>query len=250
MTELALLADLFKNVKRQGPGNEAATHRALDGISKSIPPSGKIADIGCGTGTQTLTLARHTDCTIIAIDLLPDFLDVLRERVHAEGLEGRVQAIEASMEDLPFEGGELDLIWSEGAIYNMGFRNGLQSWRKFLKPGGYLAVSELCWIRGNRPEELENYWNENYPDIDMASGKMAVLEDCGYEPTAYFHLSQECWWEHFYLPLLQELDLFTTRHSTSSIAQEIAANQRLEIQHYQRFKDYYSYGFFVARKVV
>jgi hypothetical protein len=44
------------------------------------------------------------------------------------------------MEDLHLEASSLDLIWSEGAIYNMGFEKGLQSWHQFLKTGGYIAV--------------------------------------------------------------------------------------------------------------
>jgi len=41
------------------------------------------------------------------------------------------------MDDLPFQDEELDLIWSEGAIYNIGFERGLIEWRKFLK---YIAI--------------------------------------------------------------------------------------------------------------
>jgi hypothetical protein len=40
------------------------------------------------------------------------------------------------MDDLPFKEEELDLIWSEGAIYNIGFEKGLREWRKYLKKMG------------------------------------------------------------------------------------------------------------------
>ena len=36
----------------------------------------------------------------------------------------------------------LDLIWSEGAIYNIGFEQGVRDWRPFLKEGGVLVASE------------------------------------------------------------------------------------------------------------
>ena len=46
------------------------------------------------------------------------------------------------MDNLPFQNEELDLIWSEGAIYNIGFERGMNEWNKYLKKGGFIAVSE------------------------------------------------------------------------------------------------------------
>jgi hypothetical protein len=59
-SELELLLDLHRGNPRQGPGSEAMTLRALalTGLDRDRPL--RIADIGCGTGAQTLTLAAHT----------------------------------------------------------------------------------------------------------------------------------------------------------------------------------------------
>lgn len=64
------------------------------------------------------------------------------------------------MDNLPFREEELDLIWSEGAIYNIGFERGLNEWRKYLKTGGYIAVSEISWFTEQRPAEIHNFWME------------------------------------------------------------------------------------------
>ncbi len=61
-------------------------------------------------------------------------------------LDDRVKGIVGNMDALPFQEEELDLIWSEGAIYNIGFERGITEWRKFLKPGGYLAVTDASWF--------------------------------------------------------------------------------------------------------
>ena len=53
------------------------------------------------------------------------------------------------MDDLPFEREEFDIVWSEGAVYNMGFRKGVNYWKDFIKDGGILAVTELSWITEN-----------------------------------------------------------------------------------------------------
>ena len=60
---------------------------------------------------------------------------------------------------------ETTLIWSEGAIYNIGFERGLKEWRRFLKEGAYLAVSEASWFTEKRPAEIETFWQDAYPEI-------------------------------------------------------------------------------------
>lgn len=40
-----------------------------------------------------------------------------------------------SMENLPFGDREYDIIWSEGAIYNIGFERGVIDWNRYLKVG-------------------------------------------------------------------------------------------------------------------
>ena len=58
MEDYQLLIDLHKRAKRQGPGGDAETRKAIDlaMIDPSTPL--KIADIGCGTGSSTMLLAR------------------------------------------------------------------------------------------------------------------------------------------------------------------------------------------------
>jgi ubiquinone/menaquinone biosynthesis C-methylase UbiE len=146
MDDLKLLIDLHLTADRQGPGGEAETRRAIELAGLAKRRNLKLADIGCGTGASTLVLAKALDAHIFAVDFLPDFLDVLRSRAGSAGVADRIEAVTASMDALPIEPGSLDAIWSEGAIYNMGFENGVRQWRRFLKPGGILAVSELTWL--------------------------------------------------------------------------------------------------------
>jgi ubiquinone/menaquinone biosynthesis C-methylase UbiE len=121
-----LLIDLHLTADRQGPGGAAETRRAIELSGLSKQRGLKVADVGCGTGASTLVLAGGLDAQIIAVDLLPEFLDVLRSRAAQAGLAGRIRTTNATMESLPFAAGSLDAIWSEGAIYNMGFENGVR----------------------------------------------------------------------------------------------------------------------------
>ena len=101
MTELNLLIDLHRANARQGPGNPASTLRAfaLTGLEPQTPL--QVADIGCGSGDSTLTLARHTQGHVTAVDFSAVLLVELTRRADGAGLAGRIETREALMEELP-----------------------------------------------------------------------------------------------------------------------------------------------------
>lgn len=248
MTELELIIDLHKNSERQGPGSEAETLKALRCMNLSETDQLKIADIGCGSGGQTITLAQNLDGQITAVDLFPDFLTELQEKSQKLGLDHKIKMLQKSMDDLPFQDEELDLIWSEGAVYNIGFENGIRKWHRFLKKGGYLAVSEITWITNSRPKEIEDFWTNAYPEIDVASNKIRILENNGFTLTGYFFLTSDSWLKNYYQPLKMKFNSFLEEHQHSELAQKVVAENQSEMELYEKYKDYYSYGFYIAKK--
>ena len=249
MDDYTLLIDLHKQGHRQGPGGAAETELALDLARIDRHASLKVADIGCGTGASTILLAQLLNRSYItAVDFLQDFLDVLNEKAHDSGFGDRISTLACSMDNLPFADAEFDVIWSEGAIYNMGFEKGVAEWRRFLKAGGLLVASEITWLTHSRPEELQQYWDNAYPEIDTASAKIGVLEKHGYSPIGYFVLPEHCWLDEYYRPIQARLDDFLSRNGNSPKAHEIADVEQKEIALYEKYKTYFSYGVYVARK--
>jgi SAM-dependent methyltransferase len=246
--DLQLLIDLHIDADRQGPGNSDQTRRAIELAGLSSRRGLKIADVGCGTGASTLVLAAELDAQVVAVDFIPEFLAVLRSRAERAGVAAHIDTVPAAMDALPFEPGGLDAIWSEGAIYNMGFENGVRQWRHFLKDGGVLAVSELTWLTQHRPAELQAHWTSQYLEVDTASSKMAVLERNGYAPLGYFALPESCWLDAYYRPMQQRFAAFLARHGRSEAAQAVVHAEEAEISLYERHRGYVSYGFYIARK--
>ncbi len=146
--DLNIIYEYFSSTERQGPGNIAETLKALSFID-GLTEKSKIADIGCGTGGQTLTLAKNTSCEIIGIDTWADFIDMLNQNAIAKNFENRVRGIVGSMENLPFKEEEFDLIWSEGAIYNIGFERGINEWKKYLKKADILQLLKTPGLQMN-----------------------------------------------------------------------------------------------------
>lgn len=248
MDDLLLLIDLHKDGARQGPGGDDETSLAVSLSGLRGATNLKIADIGCGTGASTLVLARELDAHITAVDFCPEFLTKLEDVAARAGVADRITTLSASMEALPFAEAAYDAIWSEGAIYNMGFAAGVQAWSNYLKPNGILAVSELTWLTDQRPEELQNHWEREYPEVDTASGKMAVLERLGFSPIGYFPLSEYCWLDNYYRPMQQRFSGYLDQHKDSEAAREIVAAEENEISLYERHKAFVSYGYYIARK--
>lgn len=249
MDDFKLLIDLHKDGHRQGPGGDAETELALDltTIDRSVPL--KMTDIGCGTGASTILLAQLLPkARITAVDFLQDFLDVLERRAASAGVADRMTPLARSMCDLPFADEELVVIWSEGAIYNIGFEKGVADWRRILKAGGLLVASEITWITDSRPAELQDHWDQEYPEIDVASAKIEILEKHGYSPLGYFALPQRCWLDEYYGPMQARFADFLERNGNSEEAREIVAAEQREIDLFDKYKAHFSYGVYIARK--
>ncbi len=240
-----LFFKLHEGLPRQGPGSDKSTQKALELVTlQTEHPS--ILDIGCGPGMQTRLLARRfPGGTVTALDTYAPFLDQLNSEAEKEGLENIITR-EGSMFDLPFDTESFDLIWSEGAVYIMGFSEGLSEWKKFLKPGGFLAVSEIAWIQDNPPPELRKFWEEKYPAITTAEDNISRIIREKYVPAGYFILPPEDWFTHYYTPLETKIAQWT---GDGPMSEQLLAMEKEEISLFRKFSDWYSYAFYVMKKM-
>lgn len=243
-----LICEYFLNTERQGPGSPEVTLKAL-GFIDNLTDQSLIADLGCGTGGQTMVLAQHAPGHITGLDFFPGFIDRFNSNAHGLNLQDRVKGIVGSMDNLPFGEGELDLIWSEGAIYNIGFERGLNEWRKYLKTGGYIAVSESAWFTEERPAEIHDFWMEAYPQIDTIPNQVALIQKAGYLPVASFILPETCWTEHYFAPLVKAREKFLAKYPGNKTAEELVAMSHHEEELYRKYKGFYGYVFYIAKKM-
>lgn len=246
--DYSFICEYFAMTKRQGPGSIEVTIKALSFIDHLTNES-KIIDVGCGTGGQTMVLAQHAPGHITGIDLFPTFIDHFNANAEELNLSHRVNGIVAPMENLPFSENEIDLIWSEGAIYNIGYEKGLYEWHKFLKKGGYIAVSEASWFTDERPEEIESFWMDAYPQIDTIPNKVAQMQKAGYIPVATFILPENCWTDNYYSQQVTVQEYFLKKYPGNETAEALVAEQRHESLLYNKYKDFYGYVFYIGKKL-
>jgi ubiquinone/menaquinone biosynthesis C-methylase UbiE len=239
--------ELHQDLPREGPGDNPSTRKAL-ALLADLPPQPLILDIGCGPGMQTVELARCTKGKIIAIDTHQPFLEKLKQRAQAEGVSDKITAVNMSMFALDFEAKSFDAIWSEGAIYIMGFEQGLQACQPLLKPGGYVAVTELTWLRPNPPAEADNFWKENYPGMQSVQGNLDSVRAASYREIAHFVLPTSSWWEPYYTPQAARIAMLRDKYQDDDEAIQLLNESQKEIDLYRQYSDWYGYVFYVMQK--
>jgi len=144
-----------------------------------------ILDIGCGSGVQTIELAKMCNGNITAIDIDVEALDTLQSKVEDQGFSSRISVVELSMLDLKSLSESYDIIWAEGSIFVVGFERGLQEWKQLLTNEGFLVVHD---------EDTE------------ITKKLELIEKYGYEILGQIDVSHDEWWKRYYEPLESLLD--------------------------------------------
>lgn len=236
---------LHAGLPRQAPGSDACTREALARLSP-LPDRPRVADLGCGPGRSALVLAETLQTRVVAIDLHAPFIDELRAHARARGLEQLIDARVGDMRAPGPEPGSLDLLWSEGAIYIIGFAEGLRLWRPLLASRGQVAVTELSWLGDARPAEAETFWREAYPDMAGIEGNVARARAAGFDVLDHFALPNSAWWDEYYTPLAERAARLR-QDADADLEAVIAATER-EIDLHRRFGDSYGYVFYLMRR--
>ena len=246
--DMDLLYEYFLNLKRQVPGSPETTIKALSFID-NLNEISHIADIGCGTGGQTLILAKHTTGNIIGIDNSIPFIEKFNDNINKNNLESRVKGIVESMDNLSLKKEELDMIWSEGAIAHIGFERGLKYWNKYIKENGYIAVTDATWFTENRPGEINDFWIDAYPEIDTIGNNVLKMEKAGYMPIASFVIPENCWIENYFTPKVSLNEAFLEKYKGNKAVEDFIAAEEWEAQLYEKYKKYYGYVFYIGKKI-
>lgn len=234
---------IHNGLPREGPGDNTATRRAYK-LLKDLPKNPRILDVGCGPGMQTIELAKLSGGQIVALDLHEPFLEQLKEAVKKEGINDRIKIMKGDMCNLKFEDNCFDVIWSEGAIFIVGFERGLREWRRMLTPKGYVVVSELSWLKHDAPKEAEEYMTQMYPVIKTVEGNVEIIQNSGYRLVDSFVLPSQSWWDNYYTPIETKLPSLKARYNDDEEALQVIAYEETEIE---MFRKYYGYVFYVMQ---
>lgn len=246
-TSTDITADFFLNAEGMAPNSYRSTMRALSFVEGRTRLE-KIADVGCGTGLQTVALYEATQRQIVAVDFVTEFVEYMKQELYRQKLMEYISPVLASPGGLPFEEEELDLLWSEYAAGKYGFEYTLREWSRFVRKDGYMVVCSYCWLADNPPEMVTDYWKANDKEIETIDCRVKQFVKSGFLPVAHFVMPDECWWNYF-CPLEENFKSFIDKYPGNQEAEQLIDKIDKEISFYEKYSEYYGYVFFIGRKL-
>jgi SAM-dependent methyltransferase len=158
----------------------------LKGMVAGLPirPGDRVLDLACGDGRFSGWLADRVGSSgmVLAVDLLPSYLELARETIGREGSGGdRVGFVAADAFRPPLADGTFDLAWCAQSLRSLPDAVGLlRGMARLVRPGGAVAVLEedamhhliLPW-----PEDLE---------LAVRQAELEALADSIRRPRSYY----------------------------------------------------------------
>ncbi len=187
----------------------------------------RVLDIGCGTGVVTLELARLSNGRVIGVDTDQSALDKLNEKIEQASLGEHVKTLNSSMKDMQFAEGSFDIIWSEGAIFVIGFEQALKEWRRFIRPEGYLVL---------------------HARLESTEQRIAAIPTLGYKLIDKFLVPKEAWWDEYYAPLEKLIEGLRHKYRADQSAQAILDKVQTEVDEFKRRPEYHGSMFYIMQK--
>ena len=234
----------YKDLDRLSPGSDDTTLKAIDKIDIDDNKMLNILDIGCGVGTSTIILANHfKNAEVEAIDLFKHYLDVLDEKISKNDLESRVFSYKMDMNDLDFANEDFYIVFAEASCEIIGFKRALKEWKRLLKPGGYLIISDVSWIQKPSSKSVK-FWKNIYDEVDSIESKIGQIKNEGYEFIDYVIVPKEDWNSYY-----NKLEKNLNKLGSDKSAKDFVGQIKKEINHFRQNSDDYSYVFYIIKKV-
>lgn len=124
-----------------------------------INPGSLVLDAGCGRGNHACELTRRFWFQVKGLELAGANLKIAREAVIESGLSDKVEIIEGSVENIPFEDETFDLIWCRDMLMHVrNLRRGIEESSRSLKQDGWLVILTTFSTDSMEPKEAESLY--------------------------------------------------------------------------------------------
>jgi SAM-dependent methyltransferase len=237
--------EIHSGLVRESPGTDEATTEAWYRLG--APTGVRAVDMGCGPGAASLRLAELGAASVLSVDLHQPFLDQLVRRSADRGLDATITPRCADMATITAADGPFDLVWSEGAVYNLGFESGLRRWRGLVPLGGLAAVSDLVWLTDAPPPEAGAFFGEEYPDMQTARVRLDQVATIGWSVRDHFLVGEDAW-NAYYDPIQVRLNALFEKYSDDAEALAVLNAHQQEIDGRTRHGSSYGSVFFLLER--
>ncbi len=123
-----------------------ASQRTIERMASKVPNLGKdsyVLDLGAGYGGSCRWLTRTFGCRSVALNLSEVENDRDRRKNWNQGLQDKIEVVDATFEEVPYDDETFDLVWSQDAFLHSGNRERIfAEIDRVLKPGGHIVFTD------------------------------------------------------------------------------------------------------------
>jgi sarcosine/dimethylglycine N-methyltransferase len=123
-----------------------ASRRTVESMASQIPgitENTRVIDLGAGYGGSARYLASSFGCRVTCLNLSRTQNNLNRSKNAEMGLDGLIDVVHGSFEDIPAEDEAFDVAWSQDAILHSGDRpKVLDEITRVLAPGGRVTFTD------------------------------------------------------------------------------------------------------------
>ncbi len=160
----------------------------------------RLLDLGCGSGLTTIELANLSNGDITGIDIDQTLLNQLNEKIKLRNLTYRIVTIRMDILKNDFLNNYFDLIWEEGVVHLIGFKESFKACNRILKFGGFLVLAQ---------------------SIKLMNKNQDLITKCGFELIKQLNWAKGCWWTNYYAPLEKKIKEIREGKENSHILKNI-----------------------------
>jgi len=158
-------------VKRfEGESREIFKHRQRIMDALGAKPGMVVADVGAGTGLfePFLSEAVGEHGTVWAVDIVPEFLELIRTRAGERGLTN-VRTLLCAEDDVRLGPASVDMVFASDTYHHFEYPvSTLTSIHRALRPGGQFVIIDFDRVPGKSREWILDH---------VRAGKEAVIEE-------------------------------------------------------------------------
>ncbi|MCD1294350.1 class I SAM-dependent methyltransferase [Methanocella sp. CWC-04] len=185
------------------PGGRSFT--ITSGLISKLNKRSRVLEIASGRGEAACALAGEFGCRVEGFDLDPNMVEYSRQKAEALGIPDLVSFDVIDGRDLDFGKGKYNLILAEGgALTYIGREDGVEKCAELLKDNGYLALTDLIYIKVDVDKRVRDVYEEGVYSYLNEIDYRKLLERNGLE---IIHLSMvpQSAWDRYYISMRRKI---------------------------------------------
>jgi len=132
--------------------NPRGTDWLFEAFAELGPQPGQlVVDVGARDAKHAIRLVRDHGLRGIALDPIPNHVELARRAVAEEGVD--IEVVEAGIESMPIDDDAADWIWCRDVLVHVDLARGFAECARILKPGGQMLAYVTCATDALEPRE-------------------------------------------------------------------------------------------------